>query len=90
MFYDSQLCTKKAKKGSVHTSRIFSGIQPTGTLHLGNYFGAVDQWIKEIQSLEHSVPKLPKEYDRRLFCVVDLHARYRPSVASVMTELIHE
>ena len=68
--------TKKAKKGSVHTSRIFSGIQPTGTLHLGNYFGAVDQWIKEIQSLEHSVPKLPKEYDRRLFCVVDLHARY--------------
>ena len=64
--------TKKAKKGSVHTSRIFSGIQPTGTLHLGNYFGAVDQWIKEIQSLEHSVPKLPKRCVHKLFYRTDL------------------
>ena len=49
------------------TPRTFSGIQPTGTLHLGNYFGAVQQWAKEVESSSGSP-------DQRLFCVVDLHA----------------
>ena len=44
--------TKITQKVSTHKSRTFSGIQPTGTLHLGNYFGAVDQWVKEIQSVK--------------------------------------
>ncbi|HVO01850.1 MAG TPA: tryptophan--tRNA ligase [Candidatus Cybelea sp.] len=42
--------------------RIFSGIQPTHTLHLGNYLGAVRNWVR-----------MQKEYDC-IFCVVDLHA----------------
>ncbi|NJR64556.1 MAG: tryptophan--tRNA ligase [Leptolyngbyaceae cyanobacterium CRU_2_3] len=42
--------------------RIFSGIQPTGDLHLGNYLGAIRNWV-EGQS----------HYDN-FFCVVDLHA----------------
>jgi tryptophanyl-tRNA synthetase len=42
--------------------RIFSGIQPSGNLHLGNYLGAIQNWIK-----------LQDEYDS-IFCVVDLHA----------------
>lgn len=42
---------------------IFSGIQPTGELHLGNYLGAVRQWV-ELQSGGDDV----------LFCVVDLHS----------------
>jgi len=42
--------------------RLFSGIQPSGTLHLGNYFGAIKQWIA-----------LQEEYEA-IFCVVDLHA----------------
>jgi tryptophanyl-tRNA synthetase len=42
--------------------RVLSGIQPTGNLHLGNYLGAIRNWV-EIQ----------KEYDN-FFCVVDLHA----------------
>jgi tryptophanyl-tRNA synthetase len=42
--------------------RIFSGIQPTGKIHLGNYLGAVKLWV-ENQS----------KYDS-IFCVVDLHA----------------
>lgn len=41
---------------------IFSGIQPTGTPHIGNYFGALKQWVA-----------LQKEGDC-IFCVVDLHA----------------
>ena len=43
-------------------NRIFSGIQPTGNLHLGNYLGAIRNWVK-----------LQKDYEC-IFCVVDLHA----------------
>jgi len=42
--------------------RILSGIQPTGNLHLGNYLGAIRNWVA-----------LQKEFEC-LFCVVDLHA----------------
>jgi tryptophanyl-tRNA synthetase len=42
--------------------RIFSGVQPTGNLHLGNYLGALRNWVR-----------LQKDYDC-IFCVVDLHA----------------
>jgi len=42
--------------------RVFSGIQPTGKLHLGNYLGALRNW-KETQA----------QYDN-IFCIVDMHA----------------
>ncbi|MEO5375217.1 MAG: tryptophan--tRNA ligase [Alphaproteobacteria bacterium] len=42
--------------------RIFSGVQPTGNLHLGNYLGAIRNWVR----LQH--------HHECLFCVVDLHA----------------
>jgi tryptophanyl-tRNA synthetase len=47
-------------------ARVFSGIQPSGELHIGNYLGAVQNWVK----LQH-------EHDC-LFCVVDLHAVTQP------------
>lgn len=43
-------------------NRIFSGVQPTGNLHLGNYLGAIRNWVKLQQNYEC------------LFCIVDLHA----------------
>lgn len=43
-------------------SRIFSGIQPSGSLHIGNYLGAVKNWV----DLQHKYESL--------FCVVDYHA----------------
>jgi len=46
--------------------RIFSGIQPTGNLHLGNYLGAIRNWVQ----LQH-------DYDC-IFCIVDLHALTQP------------
>ncbi len=46
--------------------RVFSGIQPSGNLHLGNYLGALRNWV-ETQS----------EYDN-IFCIVDLHALTMP------------
>jgi len=31
--------------------RLFSGIQPTGGLHIGNYFGAIKNWVKLQQKI---------------------------------------
>ena len=47
-------------------NRIFSGIQPTGNLHLGNYLGAIRNWVA-----------LQNEYEC-IFCIVDLHALTLP------------
>ena len=44
------------------TNRILSGIQPTGNLHLGNYLGAMKNWVA-----------MQSDYEC-LFCIVDLHA----------------
>ena len=43
-------------------NRIFSGVQPTGNLHLGNYLGAIKNWVS-----------LQKDFEC-IFCIVDLHA----------------
>ncbi len=42
--------------------RVFSGVQPTGSLHLGNYLGAIRQWVARQDEREN------------IFCIVDLHA----------------
>lgn len=42
--------------------RIFSGVQPSGDLHIGNYLGAIKNWVT-----------LQDEYES-IFCVVDMHA----------------
>ena len=42
--------------------RVFSGIQPSGQLHLGNYLGAIRRWVAK-----------QDEWDN-IFCIVDLHA----------------
>jgi tryptophanyl-tRNA synthetase len=43
-------------------ARVFSGMQPTGSLHLGNYLGAMLQWIEQQKTHEC------------IYCVVDMHA----------------
>lgn len=58
--------------------RIFSGIQPTGELHIGNYLGAIKQWIQL------------QEKNKCIFCVVDLHAITVPYDAQKLQELILE
>src|SRR6201990_2018464 len=47
-------------------NRIFPGIQPTGNLHLGNYLGAIRNWVV-----------LQRDFER-IFCIVDLHALTLP------------
>ena len=46
------------------TKKIFSGVQPTGNLHLGNYLGAIKNFV-ELQN---------EKENQCIFCVVDLHA----------------
>src|SRR5215813_4947573 len=43
-------------------ARVFSGVQPTGNLHIGNYLGALKNWVK-----------IQYDYES-IFCIVDLHA----------------
>ena len=50
------------KTASPFKERVFSGMQPTGSLHLGNYLGAMVQWIE-----------MQKTHDC-IYCVVDMHA----------------
>ena len=58
--------------------RIFSGIQPTGNLHLGNYLGAIRNWV----SLQH-------EFDS-IYCVVDLHAITVPQDPAALRQSTRE
>jgi tryptophanyl-tRNA synthetase len=56
------------------TKRIFSGTQPTGNLHLGNYLGALKNWV----ALQH-------EYES-FFCIVNLHALTIPQDPKLLLE----
>lgn len=58
--------------------KIFSGIQPSGNLHLGNYLGALKQWA-EIQNENECI-----------FCIVDLHAITVPQDPARLKEKILE
>ncbi|OQX71256.1 tryptophan--tRNA ligase [Candidatus Parcubacteria bacterium 4484_255] len=56
--------------------KLFSGIQPTGILHIGNYFGAIKNWVK-----------LQKQYSS-LFCIVDYHSLTIPFEPKKMSKKI--
>ncbi len=53
-------------------TRVLSGIQPSGGLHLGNYLGAIQQWVKGQHEKES------------FFCIVDLHAITVPQDPQVL------
>lgn len=58
--------------------RVFSGIQPSGNLHLGNYLGALKNWVA-----------IQDKYDN-YFCIVDLHAITVPQDPKVLRAKIRE
>jgi tryptophanyl-tRNA synthetase len=58
--------------------RVFSGIQPSGNLHVGNYVGAIKNWVT-----------IQDEYDN-YFCIVDLHALTVPQDPKVLRQKIRE
>jgi tryptophanyl-tRNA synthetase len=53
---------------------VFSGIQPSGNLHIGNYIGAISQWNK-----------MQDKFDC-IFCIVDLHAITVPQDPKILRE----
>jgi len=59
-------------------ARVFSGIQPTGDVHLGNYLGAIRRWVRE----QHT--------DDAVYCVVDLHALTIPKDPAELRAKISE
>jgi tryptophanyl-tRNA synthetase len=58
--------------------RVFSGIQPTGNMHIGNYLGAVRHWVAS-----------QAEFDN-IFCIVDLHAITVPQEPRTLQTKIRE
>src|ERR671918_289535 len=59
--------------------RIFSGIQPTGKKHLGNYIGAIRQYVD-----------LQGEGEPAIYCIVDLHAITVPWDPTVLRTNVHD
>ena len=66
------------RKSKKPTNRIFSGIQPTGNLHLGNYLGAIRNWVTLQDRFES------------IYCVVDLHAITVPQDPELLRESTRE
>jgi tryptophanyl-tRNA synthetase len=63
-------------------ARVFSGIKPTGQMHLGNYLGAVRRWVDT-----QPAPGSPEaRAHQAIFCVVDLHAITMPWDPAELTE----
>lgn len=56
--------------------KVFSGIQPSGNFHLGNYLGAVQNWVRQMDRSDS------------IFCVVDLHALLNNPEPSVLRHQI--
>lgn len=63
---------------SITKQRIFSGVQPTGNLHLGNYLGAIRRWV----DMQHT--------HESLFCIVDLHAITVPQEPAKLRAAVRE
>ena len=63
----------------VHEKRVFSGVQPTGNLHLGNYLGAVKRFVQMQDAAWQTI-----------YCVVDLHAITVPQKPDTLRGAIRE
>ena len=59
-------------------NRVFSGVQPTGNLHLGNYLGAIKNWVA-----------MQRDYDC-IYCIVDLHALTGPQAPAALADNTRE
>ncbi len=62
---------------SLPKAQVFSGIQPTGVPHLGNYLGALESWVA-----------LQDEYSTVMYSIVDLHSITQPQEPQMLRENI--
>jgi tryptophanyl-tRNA synthetase len=61
------LTEKPAAVARTSRQKVFSGIQPSGNFHLGNYLGAIRNWVDQQADFDN------------IFCIVDLHALSQPT-----------
>ena len=66
------LTDKSVAVARADRQKVFSGIQPTGNFHLGNYLGAIRNWVGQ-----------QSEFDN-IFCIVDLHALSQPTTRDAL------
>lgn len=66
------------KKHTAYKPLVFSGIQPTGVPHLGNYFGAIKKWST-----------MQNEGKKCIFSIVDLHSITLPQNPQILRQNIH-
>lgn len=78
MLISKQIQMSKFQNNKKRAVRVFSGIRPTGEIHIGNYLGAIKQWV-ELQEKTECV-----------FCIVDLHAITTPYVVKKLQKNILE
>jgi len=66
----------KSSIASTHKvkAKVFSGIQPSGNFHLGNYLGAIRNWVRQQADFDN------------IFCIVDLHALSLPTTRQALRE----
>lgn len=69
--------SKETIDNSEYPHKVFSGIQPTGALHLGNYLGAIQNWTR-LQNAKEDVT----------FCIVDMHSLTMPQDPITLRENI--
>ncbi|TRY59109.1 hypothetical protein DNTS_013238 [Danionella cerebrum] len=65
----------REQRKSLREGRVFSGIQPTGVPHLGNYLGALESWVA-----------LQDEYSTVLYSIVDLHSITQPQDPQILRD----
>ncbi|XP_061580390.1 tryptophan--tRNA ligase, mitochondrial isoform X1 [Cololabis saira] len=76
-FLCTEVCPENKKPPG--SSRVFSGIQPTGVPHLGNYLGALENWVS-----------LQDQYPSVLYSIVDLHSITQPQDPALLRSHIRD
>jgi tryptophanyl-tRNA synthetase len=69
---DVALTDKSVAVARPDRQKVFSGIQPTGNFHLGNYLGAIRNWVGQQSAFDN------------IFCIVDLHALSQPTTKEAL------
>ena len=81
-----------AGRAGTAAARVFSGIQPTGVIHVGNYFGAVRQWVNLQNEIggEGGSARDPSDASKldRLYSIVDLHSLTTVPDADTLTRSV--
>jgi len=77
---EEQAFSPAIQKKKLRPQRVLSGVQPTGSLHLGNYLGAIQQWVAFQDAMTTQVD------GECYFCVVDLHAITMPHDPAELAE----